>query len=555
LRQDTKVGIVSVPANGEASPPLDLLSAACKMPGVGRIGPDQFASVRRGAPAAFVCGSLNAVIAVAALWGAVSSYILIGWLVAGVGFAAWLMRRRMRTGTPEPRQVSRRSIKRAVLRAMGSAAPWTVLPPMFLGSVSHQGELILIALCAGMAAGGAVLLAPIYPAALAYLGLVIAGFALKCGYLALEGQGYGLLCILTLSYGVFLVAVVATTSRSSIERTDALRALGRTAEALRLQKAQIEQQNMRFETALDHMSQGLCFFDREERLIVCNRRYLEIYDLDPGRVTPGMSLSEIVDMRVEAGSSPVMEKSAYLKWRDGALKESDASTIACQLKNGRTVEIRICPMADGAWVATHVDITEKCKLNERLEHNNRLLAHLATHDALTGLANRVLFRERLDAAFAAGRENDDTLALLLLDLDKFKEVNDTRGHPAGDLLLRLVADRLAGCARSEDTVARLGGDEFAIIVHGNDATRSAVRIAMRVHRAIRAPFDLSGMRVTIGTSIGIAVLSPQIADVDELIKVADVALYESKADRDAAFKVSQRKVLPGAVTPASEKAA
>jgi diguanylate cyclase (GGDEF)-like protein len=496
---------------------------------------------------------LNALIATAALWDGASLAKLLAWLLAWALIVACQLPRRPKQRQPSSHRSGAYRLRRAITVGLVSAAPWAALPLLYLGNVTHQAELILIALCAGMAASGAILLAPVYPAALCYLGLVVAGFALKCAALAAAGHGYGLLGLLTLSYGAFLIAIVATTARLSIERTDALHALSVSANDLERRKAEILLQNLRFETALDRMSQGLCLFDRDKRLIVCNRRYIEIYGLDPRRVTPGTSLSEIVDMRIEAGSGPVMNKAAYLEWREAVVKGNGASTMACELNNGRTVEIRICPMPDGAWVATLDDITETRRLNERLEKNNKLLAHLATHDALTGLANRTLFRERLDEAFHSEHSQDNTLALLLLDLDKFKHVNDTLGHPAGDLLLRLVAERLTACVRPEDTVARLGGDEFAIVVRSSDAMKDAGSVAIRIRRAIGAPFDLSGTRVDIGASIGIAILSPRTADVDELIKQADVALYESKSD--SGFKLDATEPHYDRITDLSEKAA
>ena len=230
----------------------------------------------------------------------------------------------------------------------------------------------------------------------------------------------------------------------------------------------ISAHNLRFESALNNMTQGLCFFDGEERLIVCNRRYLELYGLNAERVRPGVTLGEILDMRMEAGTATSLSKAEYLAWRSSVASANGPSESVHELGNGRVYAIRYRPMADGAWVATTDDITERHRLKEQLEENHSKIAHMATHDALTGLANRVLFRQQLDRAVSAARAGDGGIAVLMLDLNKFKQVNDTLGHPVGDLLLVAVAERLSGCVREHDAVARLGGDEFAIVLHVPD---------------------------------------------------------------------------------------
>ena len=186
-------------------------------------------------------------------------------------------------------------------------------------------------------------------------------------------------------------------------------------------------------------------------------------------------------------------------------------------------------MADGGWVATHEDITERRRVEARL-------AHQAHHDVLTDLPNRALLRERLEQAVTGMHEGGRRLALLMLDLDRFKEVNDTLGHPIGDALLKVVTERLRGCVRETDTIARLGGDEFAVVQRVGDPAIESAALAKRIQEVITESFDLDGHHVLIGTSIGIAVAPGDGSDPDQLMKNADLALYRAKNEGRGTFR-------------------
>ena len=178
------------------------------------------------------------------------------------------------------------------------------------------------------------------------------------------------------------------------------------------------------------------------------------------------------------------------------------------------------------------------RLIDTLEAKQRLeaqLVHMAHHDGLTSLPNRVLFREKLQLELARVRRGEK-LAVLCLDLDQFKSVNDTLGHPVGDALLQAVADRMRDCVREVDTVARLGGDEFAIIQVGLSEPDAAIVVAERLIRAMSEPFDISGHHVVIGTSIGIAFAPDDAEDSELIIKSADLALYRAKTDGRGVFR-------------------
>ena len=277
----------------------------------------------------------------------------------------------------------------------------------------------------------------------------------------------------------------------------------------------------RFLTAINNISHGLCFFDGQQRLIFSNRRYAEMYRLEPEHLLPGTSLGEIVDQRFKIGSGPDMTPAEFLGWRARIAVSRETSDTLFSLKDGRTFAIHHEPMPDGGWVATHEDITERKRAVAQIER-------MAHHDDLTGLPNRVLFRQRLDASLAPGSATAP-LAVLCIDLDRFKAVNDTLGHPVGDALLRLVSQRVGECLRHNDLVARLGGDEFAIIQCGGPQPGAARGLAQRLVRVLAVPFEIDGHQVMVGASVGLVLAPDDGTDPDDLMKKADMALYAAKA--------------------------
>jgi diguanylate cyclase (GGDEF)-like protein len=296
---------------------------------------------------------------------------------------------------------------------------------------------------------------------------------------------------------------------------------------LRAREAELQAQNMRFEAAISNMSQGLLMFDREARLVICNQRYVEIYRLEPDEIRPGCTLRELIDRRTATGTF-TGDADCYIEPLLSSIRAGEPYGQFIELGDGRTVAVMSQPMADGGWVATHEDITERRRAEMKI-------AHMARHDALTDLPNRVLLRERLVEALARV-ERGHRLAVLCLDLDHFKNVNDTLGHPVGDELLRAVADRLRACVRDTDTISRVGGDEFSIIQTDIVDATDAERLARRITEAVSAPYDLHGHLVMGGTSIGIALAPADGTDANDLLKNADMALYGAKADGRGVYR-------------------
>jgi diguanylate cyclase (GGDEF)-like protein len=312
------------------------------------------------------------------------------------------------------------------------------------------------------------------------------------------------------------------TDRSIALMTEEVDQLNRGLECLVDQRtAELQTVRNVLEAALDNMSQGLLMFDAQARLVICNRRYMEMYSLDPGAVKPGCHLRELLELRAAQGTfsgDPDRYVAALLQ----RLSAQSPETLLVELADGRTIAVLNHPTPDGGWVATHEDITERRRAEKQI-------FHMARHDALTDLPNRVQLRERLAHALAdLGR--GDRLAVHYLDLDHFKSVNDTLGHPVGDELLQVIATRLRSCLKESDLVARVGGDEFAIIQSRVDAPADAAKMARAVRDVLRAPYDLKGHAVIVHTSIGIAIAPDDGTDPTELIKSADMALYGAKAD-------------------------
>jgi diguanylate cyclase (GGDEF)-like protein len=310
------------------------------------------------------------------------------------------------------------------------------------------------------------------------------------------------------------------------ERTDELRA----------REAELHAQNVRLDAALSNMSQGLAMFDRDARLIMRNGRYLEMYRLPADQAREGVSLRELLEMEARSGSLPE-DPDLYVADVMASVANRTSMCQTVELKDGRAIAISIQPMEGGGWVATHEDISERRRAEAKM-------AYMARHDALTELPNRVLLSERLGQALAHV-ERGQRLAVLSLDLDLFKNVNDTLGHPIGDELLRVVAERLQSNVRDTDTLARTGGDEYSIIQTNIAGAVEAEQLAMRLSEAVAAPYNLRGHTIMLSTSMGIAVAPDDGIESSELLKNADLALYGAKADGRGRYRFFEPKMDAG----------
>ncbi len=296
--------------------------------------------------------------------------------------------------------------------------------------------------------------------------------------------------------------------------------------------------------ALDRIRQGLCVFDAQQRLQLFNRRYAEMYDLKPSQLRLGMTLRDVVDLRYAARTGPGMEPEEYALWRNRIGVSDRTVDTEVTLRNGRVHAIYHEPTLGGGWVATFDDVTERRQAEARIRH-------MALHDELTGLPNRVHFTDKLDCALARLRgesrsedhrpalpEGDWLAAVLIFDLDHFKDVNDTLGHVAGSALLKLVAERIGRCIRPQDTLVRMCGDEFAVLLDEEVSTTQQVAdTARRIIDAAALPYELDGHEVVIGISIGITLCSGRdgVSDPALLISQAYIALHQVKTTSRGTF--------------------
>jgi len=285
-------------------------------------------------------------------------------------------------------------------------------------------------------------------------------------------------------------------------------------------RAKIRIQYERLSAAIENIPQGLCLIDADNRLLMRNSRFMTLYDLKPDDVREGMPLQQVMDACIAAGARPVRH--------DGAGEHPERYSafskkpLVLNFRNRRTILVRTAHTPEGGLVSVHEDITERRRQEQQI-------AHLAYHDTLTGLPNRRLFRDTFGKLLEDPGQKSE-VALLFMDLDLFKTVNDTLGHPVGDQLLVAVAERLQSCLRDTDRVARVGGDEFAILLTDESSAEEAVRISRRVIDKIGRPYDIEGHVIVVGISIGIAISPRDGHDPDRLMKCADLALYRAKGE-------------------------
>ncbi len=294
--------------------------------------------------------------------------------------------------------------------------------------------------------------------------------------------------------------------------------------------------NTRFAAAIANMPHGLSMCDAELRLIVSNQRYATMYGLSPEQTKPGTWLGNIFKARV-TGASPEAAKK-YVNSLLTVARNRQAAQTVTHLPDGRIVSISHQPMADGGAVAIHQDITAQKQAELQIWN-------LAHYDGLTGLANRLVFLDELKRISQRCLERGERFAVILLDIDRFKEINDSLGHPIGDALLKMMARRLQSTVGGDILIARLDGDEFAILQPINDEA-AAIAQSIRFLGVIEEPFNVEGHQLFVEASIGIALAPEHDLEPDHLMQKADLALYRAKAEGRKGYRVFETRMAEAA---------
>jgi diguanylate cyclase (GGDEF)-like protein/PAS domain S-box-containing protein len=430
-------------------------------------------------------------------------------------------------------------------------------------------------------------------------------------------------------------------------------------------RQKMSEQNLQLDVALNNMNQGLCMFDAQNRLVVWNERYRDMYNIDPRRIRRGCMIRDLLDARIAAGTFP-LDPARYEDDLRAALKEREAFTLNIELKDGRMIAVVNQPMKDGGWVATHEDITERKLADRELErtrsfldtiiehvpspivvknipdlryllinraaekylgvdrsvmlgktagdvmprssaelieaedrkliekgevafldehavatpangtrivtatrlpvktadgtpqylisvindlterkHDEQRIEHMARHDPLTDLPNRAAFNDCIASTIGLAAGSRESFALLYMDLDRFKAVNDVFGNAIGDGLLREVGRRLAAVSHGA-FLARLGGDEFAVITPTGMQPAAIETLAERLSAVLDSDIEISGNTLRVGATIGIGIYPQDGTDAATLIANADAALFRAKAEMRGSirfFEISMDKQL------------
>ncbi len=298
---------------------------------------------------------------------------------------------------------------------------------------------------------------------------------------------------------------------------------------LREQERKAREKTHELEVMLHNMKQGVSVYDSETRLTLWNQQYIDLYRKPPIETMAGMTFRELVDYARQRGTfeSDVVSDIDEMQER---LRNGETIRVTFRSNTGRLIASLHAPTPDGGWVATHEDITEQEAAAERIQY-------AAHHDTLTGLANRAYFNKEIESAVLEAAEGEIGSALMMIDLDRFKAVNDSFGHGTGDRLLMAVGDRISSCTREGDLVCRLGGDEFAVIFRGLlHSEQTLSEIATRIVTKLATPFCFDNKTIQIGASVGISIIPNRSPNIEAILNAADRALYEVKRSGRNGFR-------------------
>jgi diguanylate cyclase (GGDEF)-like protein len=328
--------------------------------------------------------------------------------------------------------------------------------------------------------------------------------------------------------GLSFLYYLATVELARYLGANRLRLLLATGEKVALARS-LAEQNFRFDAALANMSHGLCMFDSNHRLLVWNKRFCEIYKIPPKALSPGITIRKLVELSAASGNHPDRPVDDIVSENEVWLNSGVLTHSRRLLPGGQIIRLSHQPVTGGGAVVLFEDVTEREKAEERARF-------LATHDDLTELPNRWMFGEAVNDAVKAGHRYGHTFAVMFMDLDRFKNINDTLGHAAGDVLLIETAKRLSECLRKSDVIARIGGDEFVIMLPEVSDKSQVATVARKILSAVVKPLAIHGHECRITASIGISMFPTDALDEGSLIKNADAAMYVAKEEGRNGFR-------------------
>ncbi|MEM6498695.1 MAG: diguanylate cyclase, partial [Pseudomonadota bacterium] len=284
--------------------------------------------------------------------------------------------------------------------------------------------------------------------------------------------------------------------------------------------------------AISHMAQGLVVYNANSELVFHNAAYRAIYKLRKEDLNHSMPIAEVIELQA---LSLGLDAEGVAEFNSPFSQITTRSWSAIRrLPDGRSIQMSRRPMSAGYFVVTHEDITDRVKMENEIRY-------AANHDNLTGLANRKAFLDNLEVGLKRARRGE-SIALLAIDLDGFKNINDTHGHATGDRVLKLVADRIRATARDTDVASRFGGDEFSIIQLPAQDVSDAECLSARIVEALAAPFSVDGQTLMVGASVGVALADEGTKDIESLMQNADLALYRAKTDGKGCYRFFDDKL-------------